>query len=787
MTESVSGAVPNVLTNCYLANGDAAFGTTATPRNDEGFPTSRSETPTEPPFDPTTVSREALVSAVQSSHQARLETPFSPGNLFEPATNRDPDTTSSSTRISQATVQGGPDESPIPNLKLPLGQSLGILSCVTIFGGSALTLLAVAFLVFLWAGGGPVEGGTQAQPAWRNIMLHGWATQSVTLTSLFIRVISSAQAGLCTSMVAALLLERRGVPISKVVQLSVTRSVNVGPAEFLYMITSQKVRRVALKVEVILLFILAVNTAFGIQFSTTILISDFGTTRLVRNSNRTIINVAMSPTSIQRPGPLSTFGDGDSSTILFGEADSYADPAPNQLGVSDTGTKQRAFLPFQREDRVGLQYFSGAAFSMVSRAACIRPSMTARLSFIPGGWPFIEGTINYNQSLEDAGRSPTQRCYTAPGNHHYCLPTTFNCSLPGSSAPLPDPQWATAICHLQIDLDSDSMPGWDQNGSLFDFRSGSWPHLVFATNIPSSDWKQLEQSGRAALRQPVSYGEWVSNEIEPGKFLNTTFFFSVIYATVSSLTMTGNINQTGPALSWNTTTGLPKIGSVQTLFGADHMHKTPAERGIVSIVGDIRDPAPLSAFNTNTTLAQDTIDYGAVSFGAGAAAGVWENIGNASVSMCVQCDIRGYSVPDDVAALFQRIINTTGRASIAIDTYLAVLSLWWYYYLFPRFNVPGYVDVAFVADVLLPIRWRGLTAVLVLVGMNTVVMWIIAALYVRRTRFSRAGNYWHAVAQLISEDTIPLLEKSGEIKDEDLTEQLDLESEDFLVKLECSV
>ncbi|KAI0537909.1 hypothetical protein GGR58DRAFT_513421 [Xylaria digitata] len=635
-------------------------------------------------------------------------------------------------RVTFTKVQGNRNEDPVTSLKLPLQQSLGILSCITLFGGSALTLLAVAFLLFLWAGGGPVEGGSKAQPAWRIIMLHGWATQSVTLTSLLIRIISAAQAGLCTSMVAALLLERRGVPISKIVQLSVTRSVNVSPMDFLCMIMSRRVRKLALKPEVLLLFILAF-TALGIQFSSTILISDFGTTRLVQNSNRTIINVAMSSTMTGNVGLINSFGSFDSSTVLFGEVDSQANPAPNQLGVSDTGAKRRAFPPFEKEDRTSLQ------------VACIRPSITAKLRFAHELMLSVDGTINYNQSLEDAGQRLTQRCYTGSDNSLYCLPMTFNCSLPGTADPLLNPQYEHKY------------------------------------------WRRAEQSGPVTLGEPISYGEWISNEIEPGKFLNTTLCFSAVNTTVSSLTMTGNMNQTEPNLTWNFTTGSLEADSLQTLFGADHLHKTPAQRGIFSVVGGIQDPVSPSTFNVTNTSAQDAILASSTTLILGVTNEVWLNTGNGvSVSMCNRCEIFGFGVSDDIAALFQRIINTTGRSAIAIDTYIAMLSRWWYYYLLPRFDVPGYIDAAFTTEVILPRRWRGLTVVLVLVGTNMALMWTIAALYIRRTRFTLAGNYWHAVAQLISKDTIPLLEKSGEMTDEDVTEQLDLESEDFLVKIERS-
>ncbi|TGJ80539.1 hypothetical protein E0Z10_g8214 [Xylaria hypoxylon] len=244
--------------------------------------------------------------------------------------------------------------------------------------------------------------------------------------------------------------------------------------------------------------------------------------------------------------------------------------------------------------------------------------------------------------------------------------------------------------------------------------------------MPSSDWQQIRPS---ALNKPTSA--------------------YVIYGTVASLTMTGNLNQTKASLYFNTTTSSPKVDTLQTLFGANNMHKTPAERGILSISNDIQDPALSSSFNINKTSARDAIDYSSIAFGEGAAAGVFDNTGGTSVSLCDHCDLLGYSVPNDVAALFQNIINTT----------------------------------VFAAEVVLPLRWRGITAVLVLIGVNTVIMWIIAALYVCRTRFSLAGNYWHAVSQLISKETLSLLNKSSELKDKDLKEQLDLESEDFFVKI----
>jgi hypothetical protein len=60
-------------------------------------------------------------------------------------------------------------------------------------------------------------------------MMKAWVSRAVTLLSLFIRLAIAAQAGVCTSMLAALLLERSGVPIPWVAEVSLIRSATTRP------------------------------------------------------------------------------------------------------------------------------------------------------------------------------------------------------------------------------------------------------------------------------------------------------------------------------------------------------------------------------------------------------------------------------------------------------------------------------------------------------------------------------------------------------------------------------
>ncbi len=662
--------------------------------------------------------------------------------------------------------------------------SIGRSNLAVLFGGSILILVALGYLILLWAGEGPA-GGEQAPRLWRAIMLNGWATQSVTLTSLLMRIVSAAQASLCTSFVAALLVERRRVPLSQVIRLSITRSVNGGPRELLQAIMSSRMRVLAFNRDVILLSVLFL-IVMGIQFSSTILISDFGTTRLIQYPNRTLINLALSATADAAIGSFLTVGDLDSTMVLFGELESSSDPTPDDSGVSDTGIKRRAFLPFQKEDRISLQYFEGAALMLNTRVSCARPSMLAALVWDARGFPALAGGIRYNQTFENAGLNTTDICQTSPQDTTYCLPETFNCSLPFSTIEtiLDRP---AALCHLPIhglaEETQHTMPAWDKITDPLNFASGSWPGLVFMSNIPKSYWKQLSKSVPFELGPPIPHGEWNSYEIEPGISLNVTLCFSGLNTTLSKVAMTGNISQGEPDIRWNTTTYSYEVDALRTLFGAGPVHKSVNERGLLSIVGEIQDPAPLSSLDVNSTMAGDAIFRSEQQLGNGVAADVWSSSGfNSSIGMCDHCSLLDQGVSSDIATLFQDIVQTSGRAAVAVDAYLTMLSRSWYYSFQPKFDVPGYVDVAFSAEILLPRYWGGITAVVVLVVANLVLTWTISVLYVRHSRHTVAGDFWHAASQLVSDETMPIFEQSNRLKDRDVVNLLKRDG-DFLVRI----
>lgn len=131
--------------------------------------------------------------------------------------------------------------------RLPLSESLGTEGIIVLFGGSFGILGTLGFLVFLWFGckspahadlqssmaicledpsanyeqDGPDPEASKATWVWRQLALHDWMSQAVTVASIVFQLIIAAQATVCTSMIAALLLERLSVQKSPFALVSV--------------------------------------------------------------------------------------------------------------------------------------------------------------------------------------------------------------------------------------------------------------------------------------------------------------------------------------------------------------------------------------------------------------------------------------------------------------------------------------------------------------------------------------------------------------------------------------
>lgn len=659
----------------------------------------------------------------------------------------------------------GPDTRSAKDKRLPILLSIGCTGCIALVLGSALTVIALAFLVFLWTGEGPLPGGEQAFRIWRDIMLNGQIAQAVTLTSLILRVVSASQATICTSMVAALLLERRKIPLSCVARISAMRNVNGGPRDLLQIILSQ-LRGLAIHPESVLLSVLFIS-AVGMQFSSTILVSDFDEASLIGYPNLTRINIATSEMIPEVGDTLWSNKEIDSAMTIFGERDGPA-PTLNDYGVLDTGTKQRAFLPFQKADRVRLQHFEGPVFMMNSRVSCLRPSMIATLAYDQTE-VLIEGEILYDNAFRQAQLEPEPNCFVKNGIE-LCLLERFSCRISALRDSNNSLKWSSDLCHLKLGSTAGAVgPSWDSVNNPLNFTSGSWPHLVFTTNAPITFFRELSEPLKLGNSMP--YKEWSVYELRRGMSVNASLCFSGLRPSISQMKMTGNTKLREPELTWNSTTYSFDVDDLQTFLGADPVHKSIDERGLLAITGDMHDPAPPSNFDVSAKAVKEMIRSSFSNLVGATIAAFLRFPGG--IQMCDHCDGGGHRALASMATVFQQIINTSGvAAATAIDAYLIMLSRSRYYTILPRFNVPGYVNVTFSEQGLLPRHRMGLIVVLILATVNLVSVWSITAQYVKYSRYTRAGDFWYSISQLVSEETWPILQQSNEMRDRDVSRAL---------------
>jgi hypothetical protein len=123
----------------------------------------------------------------------------------------------------------------------------------------------LAFLIFLWA-------ADTKNTVWLRIVLGGWTTRSVTITSLVLRWATAAQATTCTSMLAAVLLKVGAVHLPAAAAMSIMKYDNTGPWTLLGLMGVNWHHG---SISISILAMLSLTTLL-LQFSSTILLSQVG-------------------------------------------------------------------------------------------------------------------------------------------------------------------------------------------------------------------------------------------------------------------------------------------------------------------------------------------------------------------------------------------------------------------------------------------------------------------------------------------------------------------------------
>jgi len=305
---------------------------------------------------------------------------------------------------------------PRPTKHAGIISRLGWFSTATLSFSFAICLGCLAFLAFLWF------SDQNNKTAWRAIVINGWLTRSITITSLILRWATAAQGMACTSMLAAVLLQQGGITLPAAAAVSLTRFDNTGPWVLLGRMRADWLRGSSISAG-LLTALLSVTTV-SLQFTSTALLSQVGLAPLP-----VAITVPETFYGVSRNGPTFSLLSGDDSSYVYqritptgypafaewisnnnnAEASSNTDAhhgefGPSQLpGIIDTGTVMRAFLPIQdASDRSRLVEYHGFGTVVDTRVVCVRPKL-ANVTFSTNSGNVLKGIADIGPNTKPSG------------------------------------------------------------------------------------------------------------------------------------------------------------------------------------------------------------------------------------------------------------------------------------------------------------------------------------------------------------------------------------------------
>ncbi|KAJ2987177.1 hypothetical protein NUW58_g4647 [Xylaria curta] len=667
----------------------------------------------------------------------------------------------------------GEQVEPCVQSRLPLRESLGLTDLTTIIGGSILIIACVAFLSLLWFGHGDEPEAAGAPQIWRHIALKDWMSRTtylvaVTITSLVLRSVVSFQVALCTSMTAALILEKRSARKSDVAYLSIARSVNDGPRRVAQLLFSSRSLSVLAYLELWLISLLAL-VMVALQFSSTLLLSDLHDYVVVGDQeSRSIANFGAF-THINDSNMGINWGtDLTSPTYaVFGEERTTYNVTTAASGFSDTGLIRRGYLPFQgAEKRTSVRKYRGPTLVTNSRTVCVPPQIEGRFladdsTYQELGVGHIVGNVDYGRSIRQALDGVGSLC---TGNG--CESVSFDCSVPGTES---DNSTQSNICFIEtvgrtstfmsdfiielppsellqyINMEGDP---WSINSTMF---------LVFRSGLTITDWGEVTHE--FPIPPARVNDEWSTIEVLDGRLLDISLCFVRFYIQPRYVSMIAQKPTHEPTIVWD---------------GISQEHDTAAVSNfrLDPSATDLKTPEGISA-----TILQRTILTKLTS-----------NFNPNSFSGCIFCSDWSVPVLAEYALLFTDIIESTGRAAAALHSFFALHAATAYDSTLRAFDVSEVVEVVVTTSVRIPgpcseHKCSGFISVTALLGVHLVIVAAITTLYVSQVRYSRLSNTWHAISQLMGNELEDVLSHADNAKDKSICKALKRDGQDNFVQL----
>jgi hypothetical protein len=642
-------------------------------------------------------------------------------------------------------------------------QRLGRFRAAIIALGFLLNLGALAFLWFLWT-------AKDSNDVWERIVLANWTTRVITLTSLLIRFIITAQAAICTSILATLILHKYGVLLPDSAAVSLMQFENRGPHALIAPILSslRRTRGFAVATPLFMLF----STTTLLQFSSTILLSDINLAPVTDYGKQAMLYYGY------------TFGNNDIVDLFLEKGywqrkpntfPAFAEDSqqPDQIpGTHDTGRSLRAFLPVYPEfQRDSLKAYDGMALVFDSRFVCVQPTLEdfeviwdSNSYAAPA--PRLRGRIGADVQFEGF--------QTDDRNDHL---QPFDC---GSAVQFTENEWPLAACFINqtsgivssLDDNQDGIEWYMQNGPGRAFlvvnTTGSydrWSSYYYETYGLSGFYGTEPIEGSLQFVEQSNYEkdeEWLRI---PTNDPAIAISFSLCYAAFETIDVavhaSSDHNRTEAVLEWDHTNAKYDTRAVREQLGAVSNPKALGERGILEL--NLGDFSKTQVVRYGPTVPQFIVSSTYPNINE-------ENSFDFTTYMCISCNVaqngsrydRAHAV---LATLFYDVIKDTGHPALALQAVWTTIFGMSYYDHIEQFDYNGSSTVVGYKDVLVPTSMRALIIISVILLVHLLLVLAIVIAFAMSKKPGMIGNSWGVVGQLQGDTVQTYTKKYSSLRD----------------------
>jgi len=638
------------------------------------------------------------------------------------------------------------------------------------FGVTILICLPLAFLAIL----GPLSflwylwTSHANNEIWRRIMAGGFCTRVVSLLSMVLRTATIFLSMACTSMLAAFILERGLLVLSKAAALSSIRYINGGPQNLLLLFFGgagfKRKFTTGLFVSALLF------TTILTQLTSTALLSDVrpgpvpGDYQSMQLPFR--LNATYTAQSSDTASDEETWSTKPPFYPVFAEYAESPSPYQDATGISDTGMALRALLPLPFEqNRTLVRNYTGPGTVFDSRVICMRPEINIfQLAYF----------ANYPLAVFDGIIEITAN---APGVYNVDNATEFECTFvfPPDEGTT---EWAVAVCGLGLGTPGVLVSPLQDPNTLNltspgpGYIVGTLSHLVINTTGTLEEWLAVVGNNTKPTWTYVAQNEWL--EATPGnQSTNAKFSLSVCYANVfavdTQINAFSSTQRTEPSIVWDIQEGKFDSQAVSEQLGATIPVASQQDRGIMAL-----QPRPSWVINQNDTENPSTFEAENDWYG-------WTSEAVTTLSYCSTCFCCSQSLDLTWAAkrylatVFQSVIQETQRPALALQAYITTVFQVGYYEDISEFGTVAPTKMQSFLSVQVPTGFTGLIIVTTVLMVELVLVSIAITLFHTRTRYSMLGNSWQAAAQTYSPETAKIHECASVLSDTEVEKLLESE------------